>query len=138
MSNAPKSVPEPEGLTVLYDGACPLCSREIAWYRRRPAAQPVTWIDLSRCADADLPEGIGRDAALARFHVVEADGRKATGAAAFARLWACYPRLRGLARLARLPGVARVLEWGYRAFLRLRPRMARLLPPPHGRKGDPP
>lgn len=123
---------------MLYDGACPLCSREIAWYRRRTAAQPVTWIDLSRCADADLPVGIVRETALARFHVVEADGRRVTGAAAFARLWACYPRLRGLALLARLPGVARILEWGYQAFLRQRPRIARLVPPPKDMKGEPP
>lgn len=103
MPEACKPVPSAEGLTVLYNGACPLCSREIAWYRRREAAHPVTWIDLSRCAEADLPEGIGRKAALARFHVVEANGRKATGAAAFARLWQNYPGLAWLAQLARLP-----------------------------------
>ncbi len=117
------------GLTVLYDGACPLCTREIAWYQRRQATETIAWVDLTRCDDASLPDGVGRAQALVRFHVIDASGQAQTGAAAFTRLWACYPRLRGMARLAQRPGVAKWLEWGYRVFLPLRPGIARLLPP---------
>jgi len=119
----------PPALTVLYDGACPLCSREIAWYRRRRTAEHICWVDLSRCADADLPPGVDRRAALDRFHVLDADGATVTGAAAFARLWASYPGLRGVAWFARLQGVAQVLEMGYKVFLRLRPRITAWISP---------
>lgn len=117
------------GLTVLYDGACPLCTREIGWYQRRQTTETIAWVDLTRCDDASLPNGVTRAEALARFHFIEASGQAQTGAAAFTRLWACYPGLRGLARLADLPGIRKWLEWGYRGSLRLRPGIARLLPP---------
>jgi predicted DCC family thiol-disulfide oxidoreductase YuxK len=126
------------GLTVLYDGACPLCSREIAWYRRQAAGEDIRWLDLSRCDEVQLPPGIPRQAALARFHVIEANGDPVTGAAAFARLWRAYPGLRGLAWFARLPGVSSLLELGYRGFLRLRPHLGRRLPPPGHSPSDRP
>jgi predicted DCC family thiol-disulfide oxidoreductase YuxK len=112
-------------LTVLYDGACPLCSREIAWYRRKTAREAIDWLDISICPDAALPGGIPRDQALARFHVIEPGGRVLTGARAFVRLWLAFPGLRSIALLARLPLVAPLLEVGYRLFLVLRPRLTR-------------
>ncbi len=134
----PSTSPEPpdtgERPTVLYDGACPLCSREIAWYRRQTPGEAILWVDVTRCADAALPQGIDRDTALHRFHVVEPDGRPVTGAAAFVRLWSAHPRLAAHARLARLPGMLPLLELGYRLFLRLRPLLVRALSAhrPHG------
>jgi predicted DCC family thiol-disulfide oxidoreductase YuxK len=136
MAKPARPGPCPERLTVLYDGACPLCSREIAWYRRHQASEPVDWLDVSRCEAAALPAGIPRAAALARFHVVDGHGRPASGAAAFARLWASYPGLRRIAWLARRPGIAHALELGYRAFLPLRPVLARLIPPAKTANGD--
>lgn len=136
----PSTSPEPldtsERLTALYDGDCPLCSREIAWYRRHSPGEDILWVDLTRCEDAALPRGIDRDAALRRFHVVEPDGRPVTGAAAFVRLWSAYPRLAGHARLARLPGMLPLLELGYRLFLRLRPLLVRALPAPRPHGGE--
>jgi predicted DCC family thiol-disulfide oxidoreductase YuxK len=136
-STSPESAHLNGRLTVLYDGACPLCSREIAWYRHQPTGEVIRWVDLTRCEEAALPRGIGREAALRRFHVVDADGRLVSGAAAFVRLWHAYPRLSRIARLARLPGVMPILELGYRIFLRLRPLLARCLPKPHPREGGP-
>lgn len=115
-------------LTVLYDGACPLCSREIAHYRalagqgREPAA--LVFHDVSAPA-ATLPGGPTRDELLRRFHVQQADGRMLSGAAAFVALWARLPGWRWLATAARLPGVTMALEAAYRAFLPLRPALQR-------------
>ena len=136
MAEPARPAPCPEQLTVLYDGACPLCSREIAWYRRQAAGEDIRWLDLSRCEEAALPAGISHTDALARFHVVDGHGRRVTGAAAFARLWACYPGLRRLAWLAERPGIAQAMELGYRGFLHLRPSLARLIPPPKTADGD--
>lgn len=137
----PSTSPEPadpgRGLTVLYDGACPLCSREIAWYRRQTPGGSILWVDLARCGGAVLPRDIDRKAALRCFHVLEPDGRPVTGAAGFVRLWSAHPRLDRYARFARLPGVRPLMELGYRLFLRLRPLLARSLPAPHPREGDP-
>jgi predicted DCC family thiol-disulfide oxidoreductase YuxK len=116
--------PSPE-LTVLYDGACPLCRGEIGLYRGRAADVPICFADVSD-ADQPLPAGTTREQLLARFHVRDADGRLHSGAAAFLALWAVLPGWRWLARIGRLPGVAWLMERGYRQFLRWRPALQRL------------
>jgi predicted DCC family thiol-disulfide oxidoreductase YuxK len=114
-------------LTVYYDGACPLCSREIGFLRRRVALGEVAWIDLADSSGERVATDLDRDAALARFHVRLADGRLVSGAAAFAALWQRTRGLRWLGRLAgsRLLGVP--LESVYRAFLKVRPSLQRLV-----------
>lgn len=112
-------------LTVLYDGACPLCRREIAVYQGlKPidAGQAVTFSDVS-LADCTLPAGGVRSDYLARFHVQRSDGQVLSGAAAFVALWATLPGWRYLALAARVPGATPLLELVYRAFLRVRPQM---------------
>lgn len=104
---------------VYYDGACPVCSREIATYRRAEGAEALCFVDVSR-PDAALAPGLTREAALARMHVRRANGSMASGAAAFAALWSALPRWAWLGRVAGWPVVAPVLELGYRGFLRVR------------------
>ena len=112
-------------VTVLYDGACPLCRREIGVYRGLDALQPVAWCDVS-APDTDLPDGGDRAAYLARFHVQMPDGKILSGAAAFVALWSVLPGWRWLARLGRLPGMMPIMEGTYRMFLKVRPRLQRL------------
>jgi predicted DCC family thiol-disulfide oxidoreductase YuxK len=111
-------------LTVLYDGACPLCRREIGLYRGLQPVTPVCYADVSDTALA-LPPGTTREQLLARFHVRGRDGRLLSGAPAFLALWATLPGWRWLARLGRLPGVAWAMERAYRLFLRWRPALQR-------------
>jgi predicted DCC family thiol-disulfide oxidoreductase YuxK len=123
--NPPAETPPP--LTVLYDGACPLCRREIGLYRDlQPlqAGQPVCWADVSDPA-LPLPPGTTREQLLARFHVRSGDGELLSGAAAFLALWAELPGWRWLARLGRVPGAAWLMERCYRLFLRWRPTLQR-------------
>jgi ubiquinone biosynthesis monooxygenase Coq7 len=115
-------------LTVLYDGACPLCRREIAHVQGLAQRQPgsaLCFVDVSRVPEAELG-GTPRAALLARFHVQRADGSRLSGAAAFVAMWRRLPGWRWLARLARLPGMPALLEAAYRAFLRLRPALQAL------------
>lgn len=107
--------------TVYFDGACPLCRREIAHYRRRTSALPIAWVDASACDPAALGADLPRSAALTRLHVRTADGALVSGAAAFAALWARVPGYRWLAAVATLQPAMAAMEAAYRAFLRLRP-----------------
>ncbi len=122
-------------LTVLYDGACPLCRREIGVYQNlQPLSdcQSLSFLDVSKQESA-LPSGGLRADYLARFHVQTSDGKILSGAAAFVALWATLPGWRYLALLARLPGATPCLEFIYRAFLKIRPQMqsvARMLEAP--------
>ncbi len=113
-------------LTVLYDGACPLCRREIAHAQGladRTTGSALCFVDISQDAQHSAAE---RAALLARFHVQRADGTRLDGAAAFVAMWQRLPGWRWLARLARLPGVLPLLERGYRGFLHLRPALQAL------------
>lgn len=109
--------------TVFFDGACPLCQREMGFYRRQNGADAIEWIDISRCGPDQLAPGLSREAALKRFHIRRPDGSLASGAAAFAELWSRLPRFRAAGRAAGLPGVRHVLEGLYRLFLPIRPKL---------------
>lgn len=110
------------GLTVWYDGDCPLCRREIAWIRRLDAAGRIGFVDAAGAEPGSCP--LDREDLLARFHARE-DGRLLSGAAAFAAMWRAVPMLRPIGLLARHRPVLAALEWGYRRFLRYRPRLQR-------------
>ena len=111
-------------LTVLYDGACPLCRREIGLYRGLQPNTPVCFADVSDAA-VPLPSGVTREQLLARFHVRGRGGELLSGAQAFLALWAALPGWRWLALAGRLPGAAWVMERAYRVFLRWRPTLQR-------------
>ncbi len=113
------------GVTVYYDGACPLCAREISAYRGMRGADAVCWVDASDVEAGALGPGLSREAALTRFHVRTADGALESGGAAFLRVWAALPGLRWLAALAGRPPIRWLLEPAYRLSLRLRPWLAR-------------
>ncbi len=81
--------------TVYFDGACPLCRKEIAHYRRRAGAEAIDWVDAATCDPA--------------------------GAAAFATIWNSLPGYRWLAGLAARRPLLAVMEAAYAGFLRLRP-----------------
>jgi predicted DCC family thiol-disulfide oxidoreductase YuxK len=111
-------------VTVWYDGACPLCRREIALMRRLDWRGAIVFIDVATAPDPSCP--IDRASLLARFHAEE-DGVVHDGAAAFAAMWRAIPLLRPLGLAARNPAVLRLVERAYRLFLRLRPSLQRLL-----------
>jgi predicted DCC family thiol-disulfide oxidoreductase YuxK len=113
----------PPALTVWYDGACPLCIREIALMRRLDRRNAITFVDV---APENAPCPIDRQLLLARFHAREADGPVLDGAAAFAAMWRAIPALRPLGLAARNGIVLRVLERLYRLFLKVRPRLQAL------------
>jgi predicted DCC family thiol-disulfide oxidoreductase YuxK len=119
-----ETVDESPPLTVLYDGACPLCRREIGIYRDLESNSPVCYADVSDPA-LPLPPGTTREQLLARFHVRSRDGELLSGAQAFLALWAVLPGWRWLARAGRLPGAHRAMERAYRVFLRWRPTLQR-------------
>jgi predicted DCC family thiol-disulfide oxidoreductase YuxK len=109
-------------LTVWHDGSCPLCRRDIALMRRLDRREAIQFVDAS--------DGISvcprdRTELLARFHASE-NGQMRSGAAAFAAMWRAIPLLRPLGLAARNPYVLSSLEWLYRRFLTVWPRLQRL------------
>ncbi|WP_309997546.1 DUF393 domain-containing protein [Caulobacter segnis] len=106
-------------VTVWFDGACPLCVREIALMRRLDRRGAISFIDVAS-EDASCP--IDRADLLAKFHARE-DGQLLSGAAAFAAMWRAIPALRPFGLLARRPWALKALDALYRRFLRARPKL---------------
>lgn len=113
-------------LTVYHDGACPLCAVEIAVYRRASGADTVAFVDAVDPGSMLGPD-LQRDIALSRFHVRDPQGRLLSGAAAFAALWRALPGWRWLGILVGNRWVLPVAERAYRAFLPIRPYIAKVL-----------
>lgn len=106
---------------VYYDGACPLCSKEIETYRKAQGAEELRWVDASHCDVETLGQDLDSRAALARMHVRDESGTLISGAAAFAAIWARLPKTRMLGRLMGTRPALWILEPGYTLFLKIRP-----------------
>jgi ubiquinone biosynthesis monooxygenase Coq7 len=119
-------LPVTTGLTVYYDGACPLCRREIEFYRRRSANAAIDWVDASAGDEGSIAPDLKRAEALERFHVRLPDGRLESGARGFGELWAAVPGFHWLGRLALTRPAHPILEFAYRRFLRFRPVAQRI------------
>ncbi len=103
-------------LTVLYDGGCPLCSREIAHYRRLATGLPIDWVDIAPLDADPRAYGVSRLEAMQVFHVLDKQGVMHKGARGFLVLWAALPRYRWLAKLCRALRVEPLLDLAYRRF----------------------
>jgi len=111
-------------LTVWFDGACPLCIREIGLMRRLDRQSGIHFVDVSGDGEGSCP--IDRQELLQRFHAQERGGPMLVGAAAFAAMWRAIPILRPLGILARWPPLLALLDVAYRGFLKVRPTFQRL------------
>lgn len=116
MTTAPSTSDAPP--LVLYNGSCPICSREIEGYRRLAArfGVAVDFVDASRDDEALAALGLDADRAARRLHLLE-NGRLLAGVEAFAALWERLPGWRLVARLVRLPGVRALADFVYEGIL---------------------
>ena len=85
-------------MKVLYNGSCPICSREIDHYKK--LSTTIEYQDLNKI---DLDKwNFDIESAKKRLHV-EHNGKLLIGVDAFIELWRDIPRYRLLAWIANLP-----------------------------------
>ncbi len=101
---------------VFYDGACPLCSREIAHYRRVDGAARLHWVDAATESQTLAEHGLDLERAMAELHVLDGNGRWQRGVDAFLVIWSHLPPYRWLARLISILGLHTPLGYVYRRF----------------------
>lgn len=112
---------EREPLTIYFDGACPLCSREIAHYRKKDTAGRLRYVDIASPSFDAAAYGLDKDRVKKVMHVRLPDGKMVTGVDAFIAIWSELPGYGALAKLAHLPLVNPLLHVGYHIFAALRP-----------------
>lgn len=107
--------------TIYFDGACPLCSKEIATYQSWKGGDRIEWIDVSRCSEQALGTQLEREQALSRLHARDENGTLVSGAAAFLVMWRQLSVLKWITPWLGQAWMIRVLDYAYDIFLKLRP-----------------
>lgn len=98
---------------LLYDGACPICRKEIALVRR--LTRRVVFVDVHALTPSEYPAGTDEQDLLLDLHLVWPDGQIDKGLEANVRLWQQTP-LGFVFRLLRLPLVRPLAERFYRRW----------------------
>lgn len=111
-----------EQVEVFFDGACPLCVREIDLLKRKDAGRGnIRFTDIAAPGFDASALGIDYEALMARIHGRLPDGTWIEGVEVFRRLYTAVGWGRAVA-LTRAPGIRTALELGYRVFAKNRLR----------------
>lgn len=107
---------------VFYDGACPLCVREINMLRRKDSKEKLVFTDIAGAGFDALELGLTQEVLMARIHGRDASGEIIEGVEVFRRLYDAIG-FGWLVSVSRWPGVAQILGLGYSVFARNRLRI---------------
>lgn len=107
---------------VFFDGACPLCKREIDTLRRLDRKQRVRFTDISDANFDGSDVGVGFDTLMARIHGRMPDGSLVEGVEVFRQIYARVG-FSPLVMLTRIPGISHGLDLAYRIFAKNRLRL---------------
>lgn len=111
-------------VTVFFDGACPLCVKEISLLKRLDKREHIAFVDVSPPDAAEFCP-IDQRKLLARFHVEGSDGRLIDGAEAFTEAYAQLPGLSWVRAIGRFAPTRAALNELYAVFLKIRPSLQR-------------
>lgn len=103
-------------ITVFYDSRCPLCAREIAYYKRIDTQRQIHFQPLIEAPGTLLYLGVSQVQALQKLHALDTEGRLHIGVDAFILIWQQLPHWRALARVLQLPLLKQIAEFTYDKF----------------------
>ncbi len=109
-------------LTLFYDGACPLCLREVNFLKRRDRHSRILFLDIAAPDFRAEDHGFTYAALMERIYARLPDGSTITGVEVFRQL---YRRVgfSWLIPLTRLFGVRHVLDFFYEVWAKNRLRL---------------
>ena len=117
----PCPTPAPS-VVVYFDGACPLCTKEVNFVRRLDRRSRVAFADIAAPGFDAAATGRTHDELMARIHAQLPDGTLVEGIEVFRRMYAAVG-LGPLVALTRIPGISHLLDAGYRWFASNRLRL---------------
>ena len=110
---------------IYFDGLCIACSAEINHYRKLPGAESFSFIDITKSDFQAEEHGIDPYLAHKVMHVRDPKGNLHQGVAAFRAIWNELPRYHLLYRISENRTMRALLEFGYQAFVKMRPFLPR-------------
>lgn len=111
-------------LTLLIDGDCPLCKREVAWLARRDKAGRLKFVDIAAQDFDPQPYARTIPQLMGAIHAVQPDGRMITGVEVFRQAYTAIG-LGWLIAPTRWPMVRQLADFAYLVFAKLRPMLQR-------------
>lgn len=111
-------------IRMLYDGACPLCMREVEFLMKRDAGRGrIDFVDVaSPSYTAGANYGITYQQAMEKIHAIESDGRIITGIEVFRRLYEAVG-LGFVYSLTKYPAVERAANAVYDVWAKYRTQL---------------
>ena len=102
---------------IYYDGNCPICSKEISFYKKNISNKSFDWININNCLLSDYEANLDFQKTKERFHIITLENEVLIGVDAFIYLWKHIPKLRYFSFIAKFPGIYHILFFFYEIFL---------------------
>lgn len=124
LQQLPTPAERPNADVVIFDGNCGICSGQVGRLANWDRAGRLAFLSLHDPEVAARYPDLTHDELMANMVVVDRDGRRHAGAAAFRHLSRHVPRLWWLAPLLHLPGTMPMWQWVYRQVADRRYRLS--------------
>lgn len=108
-------------IEVFYDGACPLCRREMSALQRVDRNGDIRFTDIAAMDFDPSQVGVGREVLMQRIHARLPSGSLVTGVEVLRQLYTTVGR-GWWVPVTRVPGLAQILDVAYDRFARNRRR----------------
>ncbi len=112
----------PQADVVIYDGHCRFCTQQVRRLARWDGGARLAFLSLHEPVVAERYPDLTHDQLMQQMYVIDPQGRRHGGAAAFRYLSRRLPRLWPLAPLLHVPGLLPVWQFLYRQVARQRYR----------------
>ncbi len=113
-------------IQVFFDGACPLCSREIRHYDKLDREDHIQWVDIAAPTFNAPDYGLDPVRVNQAMHARSPDGTIYVGVEAFMQIWRALPKrlwTSFLLGLLKIPGMMSLARLFYRLFAANRYRL---------------
>lgn len=114
----------PDADVVIYDGDCRFCTGQVERLARWDTGGRLAFVSLHDPQVAERWPDLTHDMLMEQMYVVDRQGHRHGGAAAFRYLTRQLPRLWVLAPLLHLPFTLPLWQWGYRQVAKRRYKIA--------------
>lgn len=103
-------------IIVLYDGSCPLCSKEIKLYQSSDANFKFNWQDIEKSQDILLKYELDYIDVKKIFHVIDKNNEVKKGVDGFLVIWKELKYWKILYYLVSFPILRQVAQFAYKYF----------------------
>ncbi len=107
-------------ITVLFDGKCSLCEKEIRYYQKIAPEGIFRWCDITIDRSILDQYNLVQSQALLYLHVKDDKGNMHIGVDAFIIIWSKLQKFKILAKIISFPLIYQVAKVIYRIFAKIR------------------